>query len=496
MPRLVHAVFALIVSAAVTLGGALAAGDVFAVAGVKVRAEASDATAAKRDALAQARREAMDILLRRLTPESEWDYLPRLAAGEPAPAAGPVDPDTSPLSAAYLDSLVLSESGVTEAVNAQAKRPVSLDDRQIAELEAGLAVSDEKSSSRTYAATVTISFSPNAIRALLRDAGLPYSETQTRNALVLPVLQTAGGLYLWESNNPWFAAWRARPLSNELTPMITPLGELEDVSRVTARTALSLDQERLAELAERYGVTQVVIAHAKLEQFEGEDRLQVRLVNGYRVSAALAPSDEEFSPEDFTGAADAGLADVGGAFDAQTADEVESDVGDLLAEGWYRAPSGDFPALSREAIEAVLANYAEDWKQATLIDHLTARVLQISAYFKELADWIAIRRALGDTPFVESVQVLALSPSGALLSARVVGDVEKLGTAMEERGLSLWSSDGDAVWNIAAPDYAPSVRDRLRRSSRRRFSDAQAEPVIEPERPPVVFTGASPSSDF
>ncbi|MEO1311982.1 MAG: hypothetical protein AAFV51_13620, partial [Pseudomonadota bacterium] len=123
----------LAVSATVLSAAGALAGDVFAVAGVKVRTEATDATTAKREALALARREAMDILLRRLTPESEWDYLPLLAEGEPAPAAGPVDPETSPLSAAYLDSLVLSETGVTEALNAQAKRPVSLTDQEIAD---------------------------------------------------------------------------------------------------------------------------------------------------------------------------------------------------------------------------------------------------------------------------------------------------------------------------------------------------------------------------
>ncbi|MEL6363345.1 MAG: DUF2066 domain-containing protein [Pseudomonadota bacterium] len=476
----------LAVSATVLSAAGALAGDVFAVAGVKVRTEATDATTAKREALALARREAMDILLRRLTPESEWDYLPLLAEGEPAPAAGPVDPETSPLSAAYLDSLVLSETGVTEALNAQAKRPVSLTDQEIAELEAGLAVSDEKSSSRTYAATVTMTFSPTAIRDLLRDAGLPYSETQTRNALVLPVLQTQNGLYLWESNNPWFAAWRARPLGNELTPMVTPLGELEDVSKVSARNALSLDQERLAEMATRYGVTQVVIAHAKLEQFEGQDRLQVRLVNGYRVSAALAPAEEEELRTDEFGLPTQPV--LGGAFDATAPEDPASDVGELLAEGWYRAPTGDFPTLARTAIEAVLADYAEDWKQATLIDHLTARVLQISAHFQELSDWIAIRRALDETPFVETVQVLALSPSGALLSARVVGEVEKLGTAMEERGLSLWSTDADVGWNIADPEYAPVVRSRLRNASRRRYGAAESQRPRE--EPRVMLTGS------
>jgi len=436
------------------------ASDVFAVAGVKVRAEAENATLAKREAYAMARREAMDILLRRLTPESEWDYLPDLSEGEPAPAAGPVDPETSPLSSAYLDSLVLSEAGVADASATRSRRPISLDDDRIAELEAGFDVFDERSSSRTYAAIVTVAFSPQAVRDLLRDAGLPYSETQTRNALVLPVLQTDNGLYLWEQNNPWFAAWRERPLGNELTPMVTPLGELEDVATVIARDALALDQETLADMAERYGVTQVVVAHARLEQLDGQDRLRVRLVNGYRVSAGLSEEDGLMAEDGFAVDPYASSAGLAGAYDAAP-QAAAADVGDVLAEGWYRAPSGDFPALARRALDGSIAAYAEDWKQATLIDHLTARVLQISAFTRDIRQWVDIRRALSETPFVESVQVLALSPSGALLSVHVVGDVEKLQTALEERGLTLWATADDASWNIAAPTYADDIRRRL-----------------------------------
>ena len=469
--------------------GATLANDVFAVSGVKVRTEADSATEAKRAAYAEARREAIDILLRRLTPESEWIYLPDLTSGDPAPAAGPQDPETSPLSDAYLDNLVLSETGVSDAPVRGAKRAIVLTDTDIEQLEAGFNVFNERSSSRTYAATVSVSFAPQAIRDLLRDAGLPYSETQTRNALVLPVLQTSSGLYLWESNNPWFAAWRDRPLQNELTPMLVPLGELEDVASVTAEDALALDERALGDMALRYGVTQVVVAHAQLEQIEGQNRLRVRLVNGYRESAALAEEADPYSPDGFV-VEEVYDPIVGGSFDVGPEQDA-SDVGEVLAEGWYRAPTGDFPALARRAIGDVLAGYAEEWKKATLIDHLTARVLLISAHVQNARQWVDIRRALGSTPFVESVQVIAMSPTGALLSVQVVGEVDKLTVALDERGLTLWSSDDDAMWNIANPAYAPTVRQRLRNSSgsRSRFRSSNDAPGgTEPSK--LAFLGS------
>ena len=96
-------------------------------------------------------------------------------------------------------------------------------------------------------------------------------------ALVLPVLETANGLYLWERNNPWMRAWKARPFNNELTPMMAPLGDLEDAS-VSPRVALATDQGALQAMVERYPVAQIIIAHARLVQEGEEDILRVRLI--------------------------------------------------------------------------------------------------------------------------------------------------------------------------------------------------------------------------
>ncbi|MEO0613852.1 MAG: hypothetical protein AAFY83_11125, partial [Pseudomonadota bacterium] len=58
---------------------------VFVVARVPVSAQAESAIAAKQNAERDGRRQAMDILLRRLTPKEDWGYLPRLGRQQPAP---------------------------------------------------------------------------------------------------------------------------------------------------------------------------------------------------------------------------------------------------------------------------------------------------------------------------------------------------------------------------------------------------------------------------
>ena len=149
-------------------------GSIFTVPRVPVFAEAENAAAAQVQAQEQGRKVAMDLLLRRLTAKDDWGYLPRLAKGqsareegvEPAPAApSPDDPYAGAVSV---------------------KRPVQVSAEDLPRIELSFAPYDEKTSRTTYRAEVTYRFNPDRVRALLTEAGLPYSESQTRRALVLP----------------------------------------------------------------------------------------------------------------------------------------------------------------------------------------------------------------------------------------------------------------------------------------------------------------------
>ncbi len=443
--RFAAVVISTIFLAAVGAPAALALGeDVFVVPRVTVQAQASSATAAKDIAQQQGRRRAMDILLRRLTVEDDWVYLPRLAAGEPAPV----------------------EFGYDRGV-------IALDDHALEQLESGFEVYNEKSAPNTYRAFITYRFKPAAVRKLLKDAQIPYSEAQTRTALVLPVLQTGSGLYLWEDNNPWMAAWKVRPYNNELTPMTAPLGDLEDAATISARQALALNQTALQIMADRYSVSQVIVAHAFLQQHDGEDTLRVRLINGFRESGEIAPLDELGVVDGDTGA--------GGNFIQQglsTMEFIPAKVGDVLAEEWFRRPSGNFPTLAEEAIETAIAKHAKPWKKRTLIDHTEAALLEASAYFNSIVEWGKIRTALVSTPLVGSIQVRSMSRRGAEMLIRAYGDPGKLIIAMEAQGLALWTEDGDR-WMIATPATAQSVRGRSngRRRNRLGILGADAPPT-------------------
>ncbi|MEO1135679.1 MAG: DUF2066 domain-containing protein [Pseudomonadota bacterium] len=459
------------VLASVGLGAssALAAGeDVFVVPRVTVQAQANSATAAKSIAQRDGRRKAMEILLRRLTVEDDWAYLPKVGPEIPETVA---DAESMPD-----DGLALPDpNGVQPDPFAYRDQPqMTLSDAALEQLESGFEVYNEKSSAQTYRAFITYRFKPPAVRRLLREARIPYSEAQTRTALVLPVLETANGLYLWEENNPWMAAWKVRPYNNELTPMTAPLGDLEDSATLGPRQALALNEASLSAMAERYSVSQVIVAHASLRQQDGEHRLRVRLINGYRESGEVDDAEimSDIAPDE---AANFGTGVVQG---PATNSYNRARVGDILAEAFFRRPAGNFPALAEEAIEVVIAKHAKPWKEQTLIDHTEAALLEASAYFRSLGEWAKIRAALISTPLVGSVQVRSLSRQGAEMLVRAYGDPDKLIVAMEAQGLALWTEDGER-WMVATPATAQQIR-RDDRRNRRRFGDSQPISPVQP----------------
>ncbi len=436
------------------LGSALAqTGDVFVVPRVPVQAQGESASEAKRIAQNEGRRRAMDILLRRLTVEEDWIYLPELRAGRPA-AAGSAGPG--------------------------GKAPVAISPAQLVALESGFVVYGEKSSSRTYRALITYRFKPDEVRRLLRAARIPYSEAQTRTALVLPVLQTDSAVYLWEEKNPWMAAWKSRPFTHELTRKTAPLGDLEDLQRIDARQALDLDQERLAALAEHYAVSQVIVAHARLRQEAGQDQLSVRLINGWRESTAGAAADPLAAIIDNR------------AMEARapaTAGEFAGEGGEVLGQAYLTEASGDFPGLAERAIERAIASYASGWKANTLIDHGVEINLESTAFFQSVGEWAQIRSALIETPLVGSVQVSALSRRGAEMRMRVFGDPSRLATAMESQGLSFWTETGER-WFIATPNTARAYRGRqfLRADAdASQSNDAAAFEILPADPGPAAF---------
>lgn len=210
------------------------AGDIFTVALVPVEATASSSEEARLLAQDSGRRQALQILMRRLTLESDWPYLP--------------------------------QPGISELLD----------------MQVGFEVNNERFSTQAgvanrYLAEITYSFRRDRVRALLRSQGIAFSESQAATALVVPILERGGAYALWGEENTWAGSWYEQDLTHELVPMILPLGDLSDTTIVTVDDVIQGNWEALGYLASRYNVDRVFIAHAVIVGDQQNSRLYARM---------------------------------------------------------------------------------------------------------------------------------------------------------------------------------------------------------------------------
>ncbi len=361
--RLLRAPFAAVMLA-VTFAAPAAAGDVFTVRGIHVDQTADSATAARTAAQAEGQRLALTAMMKKLTLPEDWPSLP-------------------------------------QADDATAQNAVR-----------GFQVASEKTSSTRYIADMIVSFQPEAVRRLLRNAGIPFGETQARPAVLLPVLRQDGKLLLWEENNPWRSAWASLEPDDELTPLVLPIGEIMEINNVPAETAVSRDEAAaaaLSDLAANYGTPEVVVAEATLNG----DTLQVT------VSRRGGPVASD---------------PVTNTYERQGRDDTEL----------MKAAAGD-----------MLSSLAVQWKRQIIVRDGTLSTLTAQANFVKLSDWETIRKGLTSTPLVQGMEVAGISSRGAEIHISHKGTAEMLALSLAQQNVDLSDEKPEAATAEPVPGVDP-----------------------------------------
>ena len=218
-------------------------------------------------------------------------------------------------------------------------------------------------------------------------------EPINRTNLILPLLREAAGPRLWDPPNPWFNAWMNYSPDPADPAVIVPLGDLADVSDVSAEAALGGDRQALERIGRRYDAGIVVVAVA--EPTAGG--LSV-VLNRYIGGGAASPRT---------------LSIAGGDPAALFDDAVREVLGDLGA-----AP----PAVAAAPAPAVsLPPGAE--RIAALVP------------FGSRAEWFQIRRQLLGIGAAQII-VVSLAPNEAIVEL-AFADRFAFQNALAEQGLTL-----------------------------------------------------------
>lgn len=345
MRRLFRFVAGAALFASIFIAAPAGAADLYTVRGVHVDETAKSATAARTIAQTKGQRLALTELMQRLTMPDDWPSLPQV-----------------------------SDQVAQDAVR-------------------GFQVASEKTSSTRYIADLNVSFQPTTVKRLLAARGIAYAETQAKPALLLAVFDKAGTRLLWEDPNPWRDALGSLDLVDAITPLIMPLGDVQEFSLVSAQQALAGDHTALAALASRYGADDVIVAHAE----SNPDGTRIDMtVTRY---GALPP-----------------------------------------------APVKHPYASLDEAAAGALAALGEQWKRDTIVTSGARASLTASVIFSSLDQWESIRKGLASTPLVNSLQVDGIAAGGAEVEIDYRGTPDKLALSLAQANIAL--TQDESGWSL------------------------------------------------
>jgi hypothetical protein len=155
-----------------------------------------------------------------------------------------------------------------------------LDDAGVAALVLSIQFKNERYSSTRYISDLVITFSQQGVRRLLDISGSGFSETMARPILVLPYYQNSGLSIVWDDRNSWLETWRQVDWRSSLVPFILP--EPEQGAGFTAFDdggAYGLEESTTL-LADLYGTaeTLVVLASDSIDFLTGAAQLDVKAI--------------------------------------------------------------------------------------------------------------------------------------------------------------------------------------------------------------------------
>ena len=278
------------------------------------------------------------------------------------------------------------------APNDVARLP-ALTDSQITDMVADYAVESERTSTVRYIGRLAFSFRADAIHDYLQQNGIAYAPSQSPPVLVLPVLLAGGKELLWESSNDWLAFWAKHPPPAGLVAVVVPKGDQADTAAIAADDAVAGDAAKVQALAQRYGVSDVLVAMAKPDAS----------------GPGLSVETRRY-----------GVAGAAGSFQLHVAGD------------------GSDPSIAyTEAADGISQQLQQDWIDQNRISSDVEQRLTVDVAIASFAQWVDLRRRLAAVGTLKEVDVVYLMTNHAELDLVFVGDRDQFSRALQQRALTL-----------------------------------------------------------
>lgn len=187
-------------------------GNSYAITGIDVDVNASDAVKAREQGIQEAKRRASRMLVDRLVAAEDRGRVP-------------------PLDDARLDGMVR-----------------------------GVEFVRERSAPNRYIATLNVVFAADMAKAWLADSGVKVVETVARPALLIPLWKGKAGVEPLDDRNAWREAWRTLDTAGSAVPVTVIRADPVDQNMLTSEQAYVGDVAALSRLNERYRAPTIIVA--------------------------------------------------------------------------------------------------------------------------------------------------------------------------------------------------------------------------------------------
>lgn len=257
-----------------------------------------------------------------------------------------------------------------------------------------MSVSNEKTSSVRYMATLDVSFNADAVRDLLRQNGLPYVRTSGKQMLILPVYKRspAASPVLWDEDNPWLRAWNNRTVESYMIPLTVPAGDLADNNLLNVEQVVQGDLKAAENLAKRY---------------EAEGILVVRMTRNGAVFTVDAM-----------------------AMDEATASEIKNFS--------FTLPLKKNTASTYANAVKKVVNYLENvWKRDQMVQFNEVTPLVAMVPVSTVKQWTVIQKRLDRIPLISSYNLQAARAGVLQLTIFFAENLDRLQKEMAKRMLKL-----------------------------------------------------------
>ncbi|TAJ42995.1 MAG: DUF2066 domain-containing protein [Reyranella sp.] len=187
-------------------------GNSYAITGIDVDVNATDAVKAREQGIQEAKRRASRMLVDRLVAAEDRGRVP-------------------PLDDARLDGMVR-----------------------------GVEFVRERSAPNRYIATLNVVFAADMAKSWLADSGVKVVETVARPALLIPLWKSKAGVEPLDDRNAWREAWRTLDTAGSAVPVTVIRADPVDQNLLTSEQAYVGDVAALSRLNERYRAPTIIVA--------------------------------------------------------------------------------------------------------------------------------------------------------------------------------------------------------------------------------------------